>query len=63
MMKLKSSTSSQTVKQIEVVKEVVSPEVSKVNSPVMNKNQGDQAQLEKEKKDIKKRNLLFLYID
>ena len=40
--------SSQTLKQIELVKEVGLPEVSKLNYSVMNKNQGDQFPLEKE---------------
>ena len=65
------NASSQTVKQIEVVKEGVSPQVSKLNSPVRTKNQGDQeprrpSTVRKRKKDCKKRKmdfLLFLYID
>ena len=38
-------SSSQTVTQIEVVKEVVLSEVSKLNDSVMNKEQGDQTQI------------------
>ena len=40
-------SSSQTVTQIEVVKEVVLSEVSKLNDSVMNKEQGDQTQKKK----------------
>ena len=40
-------SSSQTVTQIEVVKKVVLPEVSKLNDSVMNKEQGDQTQKKK----------------
>ena len=43
-------SSSQTVTQIEVVKEVVLPEVSKLNDSVMNKEQGDQTQKKSSKK-------------
>ena len=43
-------SSSQTVTQIEVVKEVVLPEVSKLNDSVMNKEQGDQTQKKGSKK-------------
>ena len=39
----------QTVKQFEVVEEVVLPEVSKLNDSVMTKNQGDQTQFFPEK--------------
>ena len=38
------STSSQIVEQIEVIKEVVLPAVSKVNAKAINKEQGDQTQ-------------------
>ena len=50
-------SSSQTVTQIEVVKEVVLPEVSKLNDSVMNKEQGDQTQKKSSKK--KKMGLLL----
>ena len=33
------STSSQTVEQIEIIKEIISSELSKLNGPVMQKNQ------------------------
>ena len=38
------------VEQIEVVKEVVLPEVSKLNDTVMNKNHRDQTQFSPEKR-------------
>ena len=54
-------SSSQTVTQIEFVKEVVLPEVSKLNDSVMNKEQGDQTR----KKGFKKKKmglLLLVYL-
>ena len=50
-------SSSQTVTQIEVVKEAVLPEVSKLNDSVMNNEQGDQTQKKSSKK--KKMGLLL----
>ena len=44
------------IKQIEVVKELVLPEVFKLNDSVMNKNQRDQIQFSPEKKLYKKEN-------
>ena len=48
-----------TVKQIEVIQEVVSPEVSKLNDRKMNKKRGDQIQFSPEKKTLKKRKWIY----
>ena len=45
---------SQTVEQIEVVKDIVLLEVSKLKYSVMNKNQGEQTQIPPEKKTLEK---------
>ena len=47
-----SISSLQTVKQIEVIQEVVSPDVSNLNDAVMNKKQGDHIQCSPEKRLI-----------
>ena len=43
------STSSETIKQIEVVKDVVLPEVSNLNESVITKRQEDETQFSPEK--------------
>ena len=50
-----STSSQQNVKQTEVIQEVVSPEVSKVNHSVMNKKRGNQIEFSPEKKTQKKK--------
>ena len=50
------------MKQIEVVKEVVLPEVSKLNDTVMNKNHRDQTQFSPEKKTLEKGKWVCYYL-
>ena len=50
------STCFQTAEQAEVVKEVVLPEVSKLNDSESNKSHRDQTQFSPEKKTLKKEN-------
>ena len=45
-----SISSQQNVKQTEVIQEIVSPELCKLNDSVMSKKQGDQIQLSPEKR-------------
>ena len=44
------------VKQIEVIQEVISPELSNLNDQIMNKKRGDQIQFSPEKIPSKKEN-------
>ena len=57
------STCFQTAKQVEVIfKEVVLPEVSKLNDSTMNKNHRGQTQLSSEKSSRKRKMGLLLLI-
>ena len=55
-------TSFQTVEQIEVVTEVVLPEVSKLNDSVMNKDHRDQTQFSPEQKTLEKGKWVCYYL-
>ena len=50
------------MKQIQVVKEVVLPEVSKLNDSVMNKNHRDQTLLSAEKSIIEQGKWAYYYL-
>ena len=54
------STCFQAVEQIEVVKEVILPEVLKLNESIMNKSPRDETQFSPEKKDSRKRKMGLL---
>ena len=56
------STFFQTVKKIEFVKDVVLPEVSKLNDSVINKNHRDQTQFSPERKTLENGKLVCYYL-
>ena len=55
-------TSFQTVEQIEVVKEVILPEVSKLNDLVTDKDHRDQTQFSPEQKTLEKGKWVCYYL-